>query len=55
MVSTSDVSRGVLLTLAVDGLVVSTGDDVNWDPVCAGAEPLGEGERVETVTFVREV
>ena len=55
VVCSSDVAGDVFLTLEEDGSVVSTGDDVTWDSVCAGVEPLGEGEGVDVVTSVRVV
>lgn len=55
VVNTSDVAGDVLLTLEVTSLVVSSGDDVTWDTVCAGVEPVGEGEGVDVTTSVRVV
>ena len=51
-VGASDMVVLVLVMMDVNKLVVSSGVDVPWDAVCAGAEPLGEVENVELVTSV---
>ena len=50
-VGTSD-GVGLVLITVEDKLAVSPGEDVNWDTVCAGVEPLGEVENVNMVTSV---
>lgn len=54
-VDTSDMVGLVLEALEEERLVVSSGDDSTWDTVCAGAEPLGEVEKLDVVTSVRVV
>ena len=48
----SDVIGLVLMTIEVDMLFVSAGDDVPWDTVCAGFESTGEAEKLDMVTSV---
>ena len=50
-VGTSDEAGLVWITVE-DRLAVSPVDDVPWDAVCAGGEPLGEVENVDVVTVV---
>ena len=52
LVGISDVVGLVLMTVEAERLVVSSGDDGPWDAVCAGGEPLGEGENLDVVTSV---
>ena len=54
-VDTSDVVGLVLMTVGVDMLVVSPGDDIPWDTVCAGFESIGKGEKLDMVTSVSVV
>ena len=51
-VDTSDMVGLVWVALEMKRLVVSSGDDVPWNAVCAGAEPLGEVEKFDVVTSV---
>ena len=51
-VDTSDMVGLVLVALEVERFVVSTADDVPWNAVCEGAEPLGEVEKLDVVTSV---
>ena len=48
---TSDEAGLVWITVE-DRLAVSPVDDVPWDAVSAGVEPLGEVENVDVVTVV---
>ena len=50
-VGTSD-EAGLVWITEEDRLAVSPGDDIRWDTVCAGVEPLGEVENVDVVTSV---
>lgn len=51
----SGVVGEMLLILASGGWVVSCGDDVTWDFVGVGVEPLEEDEGTDVVTSVRVV
>lgn len=51
-IDTSDMVGLVLVTLEVGWLVVSSRDDVPWDAVCEGVEPLGEEKNRDVVTSV---
>ena len=51
-VGTSDMVGSLLVSLEVNRLVVSSGDDVPWDTVCSGVELLGEVENLDVVTSV---
>ena len=55
MLGTSDVVGIVLVTVELEGKVVSPGDEIPWDTVSAAVEPLGEGERDDVVTSVSVV
>ena len=50
-VDTSD-DVGLVLITVEDRLAVSPADDVSWDTVWAGVEPLGEAENIDVVTAV---
>ena len=54
-VDTSDVVGLVLMTVGVDMLVVSPGDDISWDTVCPGFESIGKAEKLDMVTSVSVV
>ena len=54
-VDTSDMVGLVLEALEVERFVISSGDDVPWDTVCAGVEPLWEVEKRDVVTSVSVV
>ena len=51
-VGTSDVVGIVLVTVELEGTVVSSGEEIPWDDVSAAVEPLGEGERDDVVISV---
>ena len=52
-IGTSDMIGLVMVTLEVYRLVVSSGDDVPWDVVCADVEALVKGRKLDVLTSVR--
>lgn len=52
---TSDVFGIVLVTIELEGTVVSSGEEIPWDTVSAAVESLGEGERDDVFTSVTVV
>ena len=55
VVGTSDVVGIVLVTVKLEGMGVSSGEEIPWDTASAAVESLGEGERDDVVTSVTVV